>query len=224
MVIPVLQVKTVPRIRPVFVQNLWPNTEAREQCVNNYLQTCILCFGTAGVCVFMCLSIGQSITFQKSLRWVKWEPFWKCANVSVQFPTAQHCWGHTAAVARWRGRSLLPPRTPPGTVYLKQRKFNVIKTSFVSRMSKLELRTLSSLTVSICVHLPEDFVCALLRCGFIFWHFHHRGNHLVNGLKPPPDINKSWFWCLQRFSIQSDLFWDILPINNWKNTSWLFLL
>lgn len=37
-------------------------------------------------------------------------------------------------------------------------------------------------TVAICVHLPEDLVCALLWCGLIFGHLHHRRNHLVDSL------------------------------------------
>lgn len=36
-------------------------------------------------------------------------------------------------------------------------------------------------TISICVHLPENLICAFLRCGFVLRHLHHRGNHLVNG-------------------------------------------
>lgn len=43
-------------------------------------------------------------------------------------------------------------------------------------------RQWGSLTISICVHLPEDLVCAFLRCGLVLGHLHHRGNHLVNGL------------------------------------------
>lgn len=39
------------------------------------------------------------------------------------------------------------------------------------------------LTISICVHLPEDLVCAFLRCALILRHLHHRGNHLVNSLR-----------------------------------------
>lgn len=52
------------------------------------------------------------------------------------------------------------------------------------------------LTVSICVHLPEDLVCAFLRRGLVFGHLHHGGNHLVNGLKAAEKDNQ-WQKCLR---------------------------
>lgn len=38
---------------------------------------------------------------------------------NVHFPTGQHCWDHTEAAGRWRGRSLLLPQILQGTVYLR---------------------------------------------------------------------------------------------------------
>lgn len=49
-------------------------------------------------------------------------------------------------------------------------------------MGQCSRALLLRLTVAICVHLPEDLVCALLWCGLIFGHLHHRGNHLVDSL------------------------------------------
>lgn len=44
------------------------------------------------------------------------------------------------------------------------------------------MRTTGRFTVTICVHLPEDLVCAFLWCGLILGHLHHRGDHLVDSL------------------------------------------
>lgn len=38
-------------------------------------------------------------------------------------------------------------------------------------------------TISVGVHLPEDLLGPLLRCGLILRHLHHRGHHFVDGLQ-----------------------------------------
>ncbi len=62
--------------------------------------------------------------------------------------------------------------------------FNTIKqTSFSQEDRKL--------TITICVHLPEDLIRAFLRCGLILWHLHHWRNHLIDGLRKTTSKIKS---------------------------------
>lgn len=55
-------------------------------------------------------------------------------------------------------------------------------TQVVQLFSSACMRSTGRFTVTICVHLPEDLVCAFLWCGLVFGHLHHRGDHLVDGL------------------------------------------
>lgn len=38
------------------------------------------------------------------------------------------------------------------------------------------------LTITICVHLAEDLLCAFLRRGLVLWHLHHCRYHPIDGL------------------------------------------
>ena len=38
-------------------------------------------------------------------------------------------------------------------------------------------------TIIVGVHLPEDLVCAFLRCGLILWHLHYGGHHFIYRLQ-----------------------------------------
>lgn len=54
-------------------------------------------------------------------------------------------------------------------------------------------------TISICVHLSEDLLCAFFRRRLIFRHFHHRRHHFIDRLWREGDgaiMSQSILWGL----------------------------